>query len=291
MSVSSPVSHVFTSQRLKLHYVDWGNPAAPPLLLVHGGRDHARSWDAVAQGLCTDWHVIAVDLRGHGDSSWTSDGNYEMNAFVFDLAELIDQLELAPVTIIAHSLGGSIATRYAGLYPNAVRKLINIEGLGPSPTMLAERETRDYADTVRGWIAAHRQASQRTARRYASFEEARSRMKAANTFLSDAQAHHLTLHGANENDDGTWSWKFDPLLNIWSITTTPRDTVHALWRAVTCPVLLVYGAKSWASNPANDGRISSFQNARVVEFSESGHWVHHDELTRFMAESRDFLTE
>ncbi len=71
-----PTSRIFFSQRLRLHYVDRGNPDAPPLLLVHGGRDHCRNWDWVAQALRKDWHVICPDLRGHGDSQWSPDGNY-----------------------------------------------------------------------------------------------------------------------------------------------------------------------------------------------------------------------
>ena len=135
-----PTSRVFFSQRLRLHYVDWGNPEAPPLLLVHGGRDHCRNWDWVAQALRQDWHVIAPDLRGHGDSEWPSDGNYNMAGFVYDLAQLIHQQRLSPVTIVAHSLGGNIAIRYAGVFAEHVRKLVAIEGLGPSPRMMAERQ-------------------------------------------------------------------------------------------------------------------------------------------------------
>ena len=117
---SGPTSRIYFSQRLRLHYVDWGNPAAPPLLLVHGGRDHCRNWDWVASALRRDWHVLAPDLRGHGDSQWSPDGNYSTAAYVYDLAQLIHQQELAPVTIVAHSLGGNIAIRYTGVYPENV---------------------------------------------------------------------------------------------------------------------------------------------------------------------------
>ena len=86
-----PTSRHFISQRLRMHYVDWGNPDAPPLLLVHGGRDHCRNWDWVAQALRRDWHVICPDLRGHGDSQWSPDGNYSMSAYIYDLAQLIHQ--------------------------------------------------------------------------------------------------------------------------------------------------------------------------------------------------------
>ena len=107
MPVTSPgpTSRIFFSQRLRLHYVDWGNAGAPPLLLVHGGRDHCRNWDWVAEELGHDWHIIAPDLRGHGDSQWSHDGTYMMAGYIYDMAQLIHQLKLAPVTILAHSLG------------------------------------------------------------------------------------------------------------------------------------------------------------------------------------------
>ena len=95
-----------------------------------GRRDHCRNWDWVARALADDYHIIAPDLRGHGDSAWTNDGQYSMSAYVYDLAQLIHQLKLAPLSIVAHSLGGNIATRYAGLYPENVRRFVNIEGAG-----------------------------------------------------------------------------------------------------------------------------------------------------------------
>src|SRR5262249_6784412 len=136
-----PTSHTYFSQRLRLHYVDWGNPGAPPLLLLHGGRDHCRNWDWTAAALRRDWPTIAPDLRGHGDSQWSPDGSYTMAGYIYDLAQLIHQQRLAPVAIIAHSLGGNIALRYAGIYPETVAKLVAIEGLGPPPRELDERRS------------------------------------------------------------------------------------------------------------------------------------------------------
>ena len=150
--IYGPTSQTYISQRLRLHYVDWGNETAPPLILLHGGRDHCRSWDWVAQELRKDWHVIAPDLRGHGDSAWSADGEYSARACVYDFAQLIHQKKLAPVTIVAHSYGGNIALRYAGIYPDNVRKLVAIEGLGPSPTMLKERFGEDVV-MVHGQLA------------------------------------------------------------------------------------------------------------------------------------------
>ena len=138
-----PASHTYFSQRLRLHYVDWGNPDKPPLLMIHGGRDHCRNWDWTAAALRDEWHIIAPDLRGHGDSQWSPDGSYTMAGYIYDLAQLIHQQRLAPVTILAHSLGGAIALRYAGIYPETVTKLIAIEGLGPGPARLAGRRDED----------------------------------------------------------------------------------------------------------------------------------------------------
>jgi len=286
---SGPTSHSFISQRLKLHYADWGNEGAPPLLLVHGGRDHCRSWDWVAEKLADRYHVIAPDLRGHGDSAWAPDGNYEMGAFVYDLAQLIHQLDLAPVTIVAHSMGGNISLRYTGLYPENVRKLVAIEGLGPSPKVLAKRAETPFAERFRKWIDDKRQAAGRQPRRYATLEDALARMAAENSYLTPEQARHLTIHGINRNEDGSWSWKFDNYLNVWPTVDLPQADIEALWSAITCPTLLLYGADSWASNPEGDGRLDHFSTAKVIEFENAGHWLHHDQFERFMSTLEDFL--
>jgi pimeloyl-ACP methyl ester carboxylesterase len=289
MTLHGPITNSFISQRLRLNYVDWGNADAPPLLLVHGGRDHARSWDWVAEELRHDWHIIAPDLRGHGDSAWSPDGNYEMAAFVYDLAQLVHQLNLAPVTMIAHSMGGNIATRYAGIYPENVRKLVNIEGLGLSPKMQAERDAIGIQKRFRQWIEDKRNAAGRTPKRYPTIEAAYDRMKAENSYLTDEQARHLTVHGISRNEDGTWSWKFDNYLNIWAIFDMPREDLLSIWQSITCPMLLLYGEKSWASNPEKDGRIEHFPTAKVIEYENAGHWLHHDQFDRFMADVKAFL--
>jgi pimeloyl-ACP methyl ester carboxylesterase len=289
MILSGPTSRSFVSQRLRLHYADWGNAAAPTLILQHGGRDHCRSWDWVAEQLRHDWHVIAPDLRGHGDSQWADDGNYPITSFVYDLAQLVHQLDVGPVTIVAHSLGGNVSTRFAGLYPEAVKKLVSIEGLGPSPKMSAERAAVPQADRWRKWIASKRAAAGRLPKRYPTFDDVLGRMMAENAYLTAEQARHLTVHGVNRNEDGSWSWKFDNHLNVWPFDDIAEAEIAALWREIRCETLLLYGANSFASNPALDGRDTNFQNARVVEFENAGHWLHHDQFERFMGELRGFL--
>jgi pimeloyl-ACP methyl ester carboxylesterase len=289
LSAPGPTSHSYFSQRLRLHYVDWGNPDARPLLLLHGGRDHCRNWDWVAQALRDDWHVIAPDLRGHGDSEWTSDGNYEMAGYIYDLAQLVHQQNLAPVTIVAHSLGGNIALRYSGLYPDSMRKLVAIEGLGLSPKMLAERANMSFDERLRRWVEDKRGLAGRLPRLYPTVESAYARMHAENKHLSPEQARHLTLHGINQNEDGSYSWKFDNYVRAFPAYDMPVSAVEGLWSQITCPTLLVYGEESWASNPAEDGRIKHFQSAEVTGFAGAGHWVHHDQLQGFLDKTADFI--
>ncbi len=291
MSLPSPgpTSRIYFSQRLRLHYVDWGNTSAPPLLLVHGGRDHCRNWDWVAEALGRDWHIIAPDLRGHGDSEWSRTGTYMMAGYIYDLAQLIHQLRVAPVTIIGHSLGGNIALRYAGLYPENVARLVAIEGLGPSPKMLAERNARGFPERMRAWIDEQRGLSGRLPRRYASIEDAFRRMQEENQHLTPEQARHLTQHGVNQNEDGTYSWKFDNYVRSWPPYDMTTKNLEELWGRIACPTLLVYGRESWASNPGEDGRVRNFKNAQVVSVEGAGHWVHHDRLEEFVALTRRFL--
>ena len=279
---SGPTSRIYFSQRLRLHYVDWGNQGAPPLVLLHGGRDHCRNWDWVAAALRHDWHVLAPDLRGHGDSQWSPDGNYAIAGFVYDLAQLVHQQELAPVTIVAHSLGGMIALRYAGIYPDLVRKLIAIEGLGASPKRLAEWSKRGIAERMQSWIGEQRALSGRMPRRYASIEEAFKRMQEVNKHLSPEQARHLTQHGVNQNEDGTYSWKFDNYVRADPPYEMTTAEIEGLWQRIACPTLLVYGRESRASNPLMDGRARHFRDGRVVTLDNAGHWVHHDQLAAFL---------
>ncbi len=290
-AMPGPTSHAYFSQRLRLHYVDWGNPEAPLMLLVHGGRDHCRNWDWVAQALRDEYHVIAPDLRGHGDSQWMIGGAYTLSDYVYDLAQLITQMDRGPVTIIAHSLGGMISLRYAGIYPQSVQKLAVIEGLGWSPKRSVELAARAPEVAMGDWISGLRKISGRVPRRYPSLEDAFARMHEENPHLSPAQAHHLTVHGVNRNEDGTYSWKFDNYVRVWPPYDIPDGHVIALWGRITCPVLLVRGTESQASDPEADGRIRHFRNARLFNIDGAGHWCHHDRLDRFVEEVRRFLAE
>ena len=284
-----PASHTYFSQRLRLHYVDWGNSDKPPLLMLHGGRDHCRNWDWTAAALRDEWHIVAPDLRGHGDSQWSPDGSYTMAGYIYDLTQLIHQQRLAPVTILAHSLGGAIALRYAGIYPETVTKLIAIEGLGPGPARLAGRRDKTIAERMDEWIREQRGFAGRLPRRYASIEDAFRRMQEENPHLSAEQARHLTVHGVNQNEDGTYSWKFDNYVRAFSPYDMSGRDIKLLWSRITAATLLLYGKESWSGDPGADGRAALFNHARVVGFEGAGHWLHHDRLDEFLRVLREFF--
>jgi pimeloyl-ACP methyl ester carboxylesterase len=289
--IIGPASSYYVSQRLRLHFVDWGNEDKPPLLLIHGGRDHARSWDWVAQELREDWHVIAPDLRGHGDSSWAMGGPYSVQEFVLDIAQLLLTLDLFPITLIGHSLGGSVATHYAAVYPENVARLVNIEGLGPPPEMIKARLGKPIWERTDEWIRQVRSFSSRQPKRYPTIEAAAQRMIDENPFLSREQARHLTLHGVARNEDGSYSWKFDNYVRLFYPQRYDVREIRELWGRITCPMLFVRGLQSWAGDPEKDGRMSAFQNARQVAIDDAEHWVHHDQLDEFLRVVREFLAE
>ena len=288
--MQGPTSHSYFSQRLRLHYVDWGNPDSPPMILIHGGRDHCRNWDWVADHFRRDYHIIAPDLRGHGDSQWMVGGSYNQIDYVYDIAQLLHQTHMSPVTIVGHSLGGSIALLYTALYPDKVTKLISIEGMGPPPAMMGGLLNQPLADRLHTWIDGLRTSSGRMVRRYGTLEEAFHRMRTENPHLSEEQAQHLTIHGSNQNEDGTYSWKFDNYVRTFAPTGISLEEQSAMFERITCPTLLIRGLESWPSDPDEDRRMDTFKCPLEVEaFADAGHWVHHDQLQPFVARLSRFL--
>ena len=289
MPKSGPTSHIYFSQRLRLHYVDWGNEAAPTLLMVHGGRDHCRNWDWVADELRHEYHIIAPDLRGHGDSQWMLGGSYTIIDYVYDIAQLLHQTRATPSVIMGHSLGGSISLLYSGIYPENVTKLISIEGMGPPPGMFDMYGKTGPHARLEAWVGNLRQLSGRMPKRYSSLENAFQRMQTENPHLSEDQARHLTIHGSNQNEDGSYSWKFDNYVRAFApIGLSPEET-WKIYARIDCPTLLIHGTESWASNPQDDGRSKAFNNSSVAGIEGAGHWVHHDQLGRFLDVTREFL--
>jgi pimeloyl-ACP methyl ester carboxylesterase len=281
-----PISHFFYSDRLKLQFWDWGTEGKPALVLVHGGLDHARNWDWVARALHDDFHVYALDLRGHGNSAWAPGAMYSIAEHILDLSALLDIIGGFPLYLIGHSLGGMIVTHYAGLYPDRVKKLVSIEGVGFPPN---HRVHGPAPERTRRWIEDVRKTEGREARSYPDLESAVARMKEANPHLSDEVARHLTLHGTNWNSDGSIVWKFDNFVRPLGPYGHHIPDVVEIFGQIACPVLLFWGQESFSKPPVDDPRVNAIRDIRIIEVPHAGHWVHHDRLDLFLDETKSFL--
>ncbi len=280
----NPTSHSYFSQRLRLHYLDWGNDAAPDMLLVHGVHDHCHSWDWFAPALQGRYHVIAPDLRGHGDSEWSLGSPYSYLEYVQDLAQLVRQRDLAPVTLVSHSLGGTIASIFAGAYPETVQRLVIIEGVGLYP-----RHGQSPDERLRQWIDGNYALAGRVPRRYGTLEDAYRRMQDTNPHLSPDQARHLTVHGSNQNEDGTYTWKFDNYTRAPRPYDIPDADLAALWQRIQCPVLIINSRQGYPHRIGQDDTLRHFQNVTLREIDDAGHWTHHDQLGGCLALIDAFL--
>jgi pimeloyl-ACP methyl ester carboxylesterase len=179
-TMSSPQSRFYESQDLRLHYVDWGNQEAPPLILIHGGRDHCRSWDTIAQALQPHFHVLAPDLRGHGDSDWTKGGSYALPEYVYDLTRLVRIVATCEVTIIGHSMGGMVGLIYSGSFPDKVSTLVVLDGT----TVLPDTKRLPPHERITKWVGQLDNLHDRAPRRYRTIEEAAAQMRTHNNRLS-----------------------------------------------------------------------------------------------------------
>ncbi len=283
-----PISHFFYSDRLKLQFWDWGTENKPALVLVHGGLDHARNWDWVARALRDDYHVYALDLRGHGNSQWATGAMYNIAEHVLDVSALLDIIGEFPIYLIGHSLGGIIVLHYSGIYPSRVKKAVSIEGIGFPPN---HRVHGPASERMRRWIEDVRKTESREPRAYSDLASAVQRMKQANPHLSDDVARHLTLHGTNWNSDGSIVWKFDNYARALPPYGHRMDEVAEIYSHITCPVLQFWSAEHFARGVEQDPRVTAIQNNRIVSVENAGHWVHHDQLQLFLRETKQFLAE
>ena len=199
---------------------------------------------------------------------------------MLDLYQLMNAIAEGPVTLIGHSLGAGVALQAAGVFPDSVKALVAIEGLGPPPRCCGDAAPTSGWRT--GWaICARSRSASRANTRI--IEEALERMRVANPHLSLDQARHLTIHGVRRNENGTYSWKFDNYTRATSPYLFNLKDATEIWGRIRCPTLLVRGDESWAGDWERDGRLDSFRTAELVTIRKAGHWVHHDQLAEFLA--------
>jgi len=198
-----------------------------------------------------------------------------------------------PVALVGHSLGGNIAVHFASLYPEWVSLLCAIEGLGLSPKARHKRDQTDRRQQLRDWVDTAIEADHRRRRYYRDIDSAAARIMAHDPLVDAPTALHMARHGlcpAHETgNNDLLRWKYDERLRAWGVADVASPQPKDLWGAIQCPVLLVYGAESWASNPDKDGRAAYFQSVRVEEIPKAGHNVHHHQKAKFLEVLDGFL--
>jgi pimeloyl-ACP methyl ester carboxylesterase len=262
---------------VRLHYRDWGDPAAPPVLLLHGNFQHARSWDPVARGLAARYRVIAPDWRGHGESDWAS--AYTQELAYGDLEALIASLGLRRFPVVGNSLGGRMGAVYAAHHPEQVECLVMLQGF---VTPSGRPEVGEQIDRLLN-----------LPERFADLDEAVEAFRAVAPYASDDVLRQFVTDSLKQDTDSRWISRIDaPLLarSTMSSMAPTTDGVRALLPQVTCPVLLTAGAQSFMDESMrqmvallHDARIATIPNAEHVALVDNPDGVL-DAVRRFLDE-------
>ncbi len=248
--------------------LEWDAPGDTTFVLVHGFLDLAYSWHEVAPLLGA--HVIAPDLRGHGDSDWIGAGGYyHYMDYVADLDDVIARLARERVIAVGHSMGGGVTAYWAGTRPARVAALALLEGLGPP-----DQSEVELGGRTAQWIDAWKKARGKV-KVMSSLADAATRLRANDPLLHEALALKLAAAGTREVDGGL-AWKHDPLHATMGPYPFRRDHAARFWRKIACPVLVVDGARSIMNlpDPERAARRAELANCRHVVLDGVGHMMH-----------------
>ena len=260
-----------TNDGRRVHYVDWGTAGRPVFVMLHGIGRSAHSYDHIARELRGDYHVIAMDLRGHGDSDWRADGAYLVEDYVKDLERLVDELGLRNLVLTGSSTGGRVAQVYAGLHPDRVAKLI-VEDVGPERP---ESISRGFG-----------QRAGRDAEGWASADELLATLRRGPTRVSEAQHRNWIRYETRRLPGGRVAWKYDPSVTQGFVPTELWDHV----RRMTSPTLYLLGANSTIVPPETQRRLKALgPHIEVVSVPDAGHYPHQETPEVFLAVVRAFL--
>lgn len=254
---------------LTYHVLEWDGPGEVSFVLVHGFADLGYMWRDVAERLAPHGHVIAPDLRGHGDSDPAGPGGYyHFMDYIADLDDVIAQLARRRVVLVGHSMGGSVSSYYTGTRPERVAALALLEGLGPP-----DLSELDGPDRTRAWIDAWRGARARP-RPMPDLDDAVRRLRRHDERLGAELAHRLAEVGTRPVDGGL-VWKLDPLHRTVGPYPFRLAVAIRYWQRITCPVLFVDGADSRTNLPLAERarRREHFASHRHVTVADSGHAI------------------
>jgi pimeloyl-ACP methyl ester carboxylesterase len=256
---------------LRMHYLDWGSPEKPPLILIHGIARHAHTFDHLAPHFASEYHVLAIDMRGHGDSDWDPEGRYLVEDHVKDLEDLVAQLRLQRITLLGNSTGGRVAQVFAGLHPDLVARLI-VEDVGPErPEDISSGFARRVKLEANGW---------------ASEDELVAQLTTENPGVAASWIRTYAQFGVRRRSDGRLVWKRDPDLVRGFLPTE-------LWRYVsriTAPTIYILGGKSTIVPAETQRRLKeTLPKCEIVVMPGLGHYPGVESPAEFLAIVDRFL--
>lgn len=280
----------FTPHRVDLRGLEhrvltWGNAGARKLFLLHGWMDVAASFQFLVDALQDEWHVIAPDLRGFGQSAWQPQG-YWFADYIADLEALLDRF--APgerVHLAGHSLGGNIVLHYAGIRPERIARLVSLEGFGipAEDPAIAPAKFAKWLDALR---------APRPFQAYANLEAVAARLQKNNARLPRDKAMFLAAEWAEVAADGSARLRSDPRHKLPFPSVYRMEEVYAVWRRIAAPTLWVAAEQSdiprWLDDhPEGEGvsatmagirrRLAHIPHGELVTIGEAGHMLHHDQ--------------
>ena len=276
--LTPPCHHHIVLHGMRFHYVEWGDRAARPILFLHGGGQTCRTWDIVCHELSPDYRCIALDQRGHGDSEWSYELDYRLEAHAADTAALVDALELAPMAIVGMSLGGVNGLHYALAQPEAVAAFVAVD-VGPWVNVAGGRPIREFMAEVSG------------------LDQLEQFVDAALRFNPRRDARllrHSLWHNLRCCPDGRLMWKTD-LRRREERSATVETALGSLRERIAelrCPTLVVRGGSSPILGEADARQFAeAIPRGRWIAIPGAGHSVQGDQPKALVEALRAFLEE
>lgn len=272
----APSTHRFVQAgAVKLHYLDYGTENLPPMLCVHGGAGNAHWFDFVATRLARDYHVMALDLRGHGDSDPVDPSSYTYANYAADIDKAVHALGLRDFVLIGHSMGGTVSLLYAVTYPGRVKKLIVVDSI---INLSAER------------IGRLRSIGSGPGKSYASKDElvSRYKLRPGESLATPEVVRHVASHSCMQSEDGTWRHKFDRAV----YATREVFDGTPLWADIKIPALLVKGDRSERiTQEVYEDVKTRCPQVQLAEVAHTDHHVTLDNPVGFLAAIEPFLAK
>ena len=268
---AAPADRNVTVNGLNIHYLDWGSPEKPPLILLHGIARTAHTFDHIAPHFAATRHVIAVDMRGHGDSAWDPQGSYVVEDYVKDVAALIAQLKWRDIVLWGNSTGGRVAQMIAGQSPALVTAVI-VEDVGPErPREVSNRRADRMAKEADGWATA---------------DDMLVQVKKENPRTPEPVLKELVRYGSKTRADGRIVWKRDPAILNGFVPTELWATV----RKIKAPVIYILGGASNIVPAQTQMDIRrELPQAEIVMMPGLGHYPSDEQPEEFLAIVDRFL--